>query len=185
MNQPSASTSPTPSSNAPATSAPERSGENADIRAPVDDSSVFTCKMCGECCRGQGGIVVSPRDLDRITRHMKLTAAEFAERYGEIRGGKLQIRTGEDGLCIFFREGQGCVVHEGKPDVCRAWPFFRGNIVDPESLAMAKDFCPGIDPDCDHETFAREGRAYLAKHGLLTHDRERGGTAVNLDEWGD
>lgn len=152
------------------------------VAAPVDDSPVFTCQMCGQCCRGQGGIVVSPSDLARITRALGMSAEEFIARYGEERGGKLQIRTGDDGACIFFVEGKGCTVHAGKPDVCRAWPFFRGNIVDPESLAMAKEYCPGIRPDVEHAVFAAEGRAYLRKHHLLARDRERGGCAVFLLE---
>lgn len=154
----------------------------AEIAAPVDDSAVFTCKMCGQCCRGEGGIVVSPKDLARITRALQLSAEEFIARYGEIRGGKLQIRTGEDGACIFFAEGKGCMVHEGKPDVCRAWPFFRGNIVDPDSFEMAREYCPGIDRACSHAQFAKEGRAYLAKHGLLAHNRDEEGRAVILDD---
>lgn len=151
------------------------------VVAPVDDSSVFVCKMCGECCKGKGGIVVSPTDLIRITSALGISEELFREQYGEIRGGKLQIRTGEDGACIFFREGKGCAVHAGKPDVCRAWPFFRGNIVDSESLAMAKEFCPGIVKEATHEQFAREGIAYLKKHHLLGSDTEKGGWAVFLD----
>ncbi len=160
----------------------ERTFEEGEIAAPVDDSPVFTCRMCGQCCHGQGGIVVSPKDLSRITRVLGIDAETFRREYGEERGGKLQIRTGDDGACIFFREGKGCTVHAGKPDVCRAWPFFRGNIVDPESLAMAKDFCPGIRRDCDHATFAREGKAYLKKHHLLASDGEHEGWAVILKD---
>ena len=156
--------------------------KDPEIAAPVDDTSVFTCRMCGQCCRGEGGIVVSPKDLLRITCALNMSAKEFAAKYGEMRGGKLQIRTGEDGFCIFFAEGKGCTVHAGKPDVCRAWPFFRGNIVDPDSLEMAKDFCPGIDKNCTHAEFARAGRAYLAKHGLLAHNRDEEGRAVILDD---
>lgn len=162
--------------------AAEKPADNPGIEAPVDDSRVFTCTMCGQCCQGVGGIVVSPKDLARITRTLNMSAEEFEKRYGERRGGKLQIRAGEDGNCIFFREGKGCAVHEGKPDVCRAWPFFRGNIVDSESFAMAREYCPGIAKDCTHEEFAREGRLYLEKHGLLAHDRDNAGTAVNLDD---
>ena len=92
--------------------------KDPEIAAPVDDTSVFTCRMCGQCCRGEGGIVVSPKDLLRITCALNMSAEEFAAKYGEMRGGKLQIRTGEDGFCIFFAEGKGCTVHAGKPDVC-------------------------------------------------------------------
>lgn len=156
--------------------------EDVEIAAPVDDSPVFTCRMCGQCCHGAGGIVVSPKDLLRITKALGIDAETFRQKYGEERGGKLQIRTGDDGACIFFAEGRGCTVHAGKPDVCRAWPFFRGNIVDPDSLEMAKDFCPGIRRDCDHATFAREGRAYLKKHHLLASDSEHEGWAVILKD---
>ena len=159
-----------------------QSTQDVEVKAPVDDSSVFTCQMCGQCCRGQGGIVVSPTDLARILKALGMDEASFRERYGEMRGGKLQIRCGDDGACIFFREGEGCTVHAGKPDVCRAWPFFRGNIVDADSFEMAKDYCPGIRRDADHATFAREGRAYLKKHGLLSRDGTSGGWAVVLDD---
>lgn len=58
----------------------------------------------------------------------------------------------------------------GKPSICRAWPFFRGNIEDAASLAMAKEFCPGIKATAKHVDFAREGRAYLAANDLLAKD---------------
>lgn len=47
---------------------------------------------------------------------------------------------------------------------------------------MAKDFCPGIRRDCDHATFAREGKAYLKKHHLLASDGEHEGWAVILKD---
>ena len=102
--------------------------------------------------------------------HFWISPEEAVKRYGEHSGGKLKIRTGDDGRCIFFRDGQGCGVHEGKPAICRAWPFFRGNIEDPASLALAKDFCPGIAPEVRHAEFARRGLAYLREEGLLAHD---------------
>lgn len=162
------------------TSASEKE-DSVRIEAPVDDTEVFTCKMCGQCCRGQGGIVVGPRDLVRITKALGISEQTFRDRYGEIRGGKLQIRTGDDGACIFFKDGEGCTVHAGKPDVCRAWPFFRGNIIDPDSHAMAMDYCPGIKREASHEDFAKAGRAYLRKYGLLCEDAETEGRAVILD----
>ena len=67
-----------------------QSSQNVEVQAPVDDSEVFTCQMCGQCCRGQGGIVVSPTDLARILKALGMDEASFRERYGEMRGGKLQ-----------------------------------------------------------------------------------------------
>lgn len=134
------------------------------------EKSVFNCRMCGHCCEGRGGIVVSPSDLIRLAAHMQQEPEAVAERYCERIAGKLKIRCGEDGYCVFFRKGSGCGVHEGKPAICRAWPFFRGNIEDPASLAMAKEFCPGIELDARHEDFAIEGRNYLRENGLLASD---------------
>ncbi len=127
----------------------------------------FDCRMCGTCCRGTGGIVVGRKDLDRLCLHTALSPEEFAERFAERRNGKLVVRAGADGRCIFFADGTGCTVHPAKPDICRAWPFFRGNLVDPESLALAKEYCPGIHPDIAPADFARRGLAYLAEEGLV------------------
>ena len=132
--------------------------------------TVFNCRMCGYCCEGRGGIVVSPTDLTRLAAHMGLAPETVIEEYCYYVGSKLKIRSGADAYCVFFQQGKGCGVHEGKPAICRAWPFFRGNIEDPASLAMAKEFCPGISPDAPHAAFAQQGRQYLRENGLLASD---------------
>lgn len=143
-------------------------------------NTAFDCRMCGHCCEGKGGIVVSPSDLQRLCDFLRMPADAVIAAYGEQAGDKLKIRCGEDGYCIFFRQGKGCIVHEGKPSICKAWPFFRGNIEDPESLALAKDFCPGINPDISHEDFAQEGMAYLEKERLLASDTRTEANALIL-----
>ena len=127
--------------------------------------TVFDCQMCGQCCEGEGGIVLSPKDLKRLYEGLNLEKQAFLDAYGVFRNGKWQVRTGEDGNCIFFRAGQSCTVHAIKPDVCRACPFFRGNMADAESLHLAKAFCPGIRPDATHEEFVEEGQSYLEEMG--------------------
>lgn len=131
---------------------------------------VFTCKMCGRCCEGRGGIVLSPKDLVRIAGHLGLCHADFRARYAEPRGGKLTIRSGDDGYCVFFKAGEGCTVHSGRPDVCRAWPFFRGNLVDEISLRMAAADCPGIRLEAGFAEFCRQGFEYLSGHGLVADE---------------
>ncbi len=142
------------------------------------DAQVFECRMCGECCRGAGGIVVSATDLARLCAHLGLDAAEFAARYGDMRNGKLTVNVGADGNCVFFAAGRGCSVHVAKPDICRAWPYFRGNMVDPVSLNMAKDFCPGIAKDCAFARFVEAGKEYLAENGLTASDKHTEANAL-------
>ena len=146
------------------------------------EDTVFDCKMCGHCCKGAGGIVVSPADLERLSAFLQLSHEEIIDRYGEYSGKKLMIRRGDDDYCIFFKVGLGCTVHAGKPSICRAWPFFRGNLIDPESFEMAKDFCPGIQQDVRHEVFAKVGLTYLKREQLLAKDPLREANALIMDE---
>lgn len=126
---------------------------------------VFECRMCGHCCEGRGGIVLSARDLGRLAAFLNLSEAETVSRYAEKSNGKLKIKNADNGWCVFFNHG--CGVHEAKPDICRAWPFFKGNLEDRFSLEMAKEFCPGISPDVSFEEFAASGLQWLEQNGLF------------------
>lgn len=114
---------------------------------------------------------MSATDLSRLCEYLAVDEEEFERDYGERAHGKLRVRTGNDGYCIFFSTGKGCSIHVAKPDVCRAWPFFRGNLVDPVSLSLAKDYCPGIPRDISFEDFVQEGCEYLEEEQL---DHESG-----------
>lgn len=133
---------------------------------PKPEQQDFDCRRCGHCCQGKGGIVVSHGDLKRLCAFMRIAPEEFERAFGERRGGKLHIRPGEDAVCIFFRQNEGCAVHEAKPDICRAWPYFRGNLVDAESFELSKDFCPGIPPSLPHADFVRQGLIRLEEENL-------------------
>ncbi len=135
-------------------------------------NSVFECKKCGQCCRGRGGIVLAKRDLARLAAFLGLSEAETAERHALSDSGKLKLKLGADGSCIFFQAGVGCGVHAAKPDVCRAWPFFRGNIEDPYSFAMAREYCQGIGKDVSFECFSRTGLNWLAAECLIADENE-------------
>ena len=144
--------------------------KNSPALENKETKPVFDCKRCGHCCFGEGGIVVGPRDLPRLCAELGLDAASFIARYTYERGGKIKIRSTDNKYCVFFVPGKGCSVHEAKPDICRAWPFFRGNLVDSASLALAKEFCPGIAADIKHDDFVREGLHYLEEHSLTASD---------------
>lgn len=135
----------------------------------VEDTVVFHCQMCGHCCEGSGGIIVSPADLDRLSVFLQQTAEQVRERHLEKVGGKWRLKS-KNNKCIFFEAGRGCTVHHGKPAVCRAWPFFRGNLLDSSSLDLARDYCPGIGRDVSHTDFVSYGRKYLEDEGLLAND---------------
>lgn len=142
--------------------------------------NAFSCRMCGHCCEGKGGIVLSATDQKRLAEHLEVGVEELLARYTDDQGGKPCVTTGKDGYCIFFSQASGCGVHPARPDICRAWPFFRGNLIDEGSWVMIQEYCPGVNPDTGHAEFVRQGRGYLRKHGLLKRDRAHDPVALVL-----
>lgn len=71
----------------------------------------------------------------------------------------------------FFSAHKGCLVHTHKPDICQAWPFFRGNLEDELSWILAQNFCPGINKDIKHNQFVCQGLTYLKNNGLIQKDK--------------
>ena len=138
----------------------------------------FSCKFCGHCCHGQGGIIVSNNDLTRLSKRLNLTEQEVTEQFCIPRNGKRVIRTNETNFCVFFEKDKGCLVHDDKPNICKAWPFFRGNLVDNESLALAKDYCPGIPQNMELQDFLAQGIAYIEQNHLCSSGDESGARAL-------
>lgn len=143
-------------------------------------ADVFACQCCGECCRGQGGIILGRKDSERLAAFLRLSVEDFHARYAEEMRGKRRLRAGRDGACVFFLDGTRCEVHEAKPDICRAWPFFRGNLEDPASLAMAAEGCPGIPPGVAFRDFAAAGARRLLDEGVFTEEAEACGPSSLL-----
>lgn len=139
---------------------------------------VFDCLRCGECCRGRGGIVLRGNDAGRLAAFLDVPTGEFLARHTEPRRGKTVLRSGDTGSCVFSHEERGCAVHPAKPDVCRVWPFFRGNMVDPVSLGMARQGCPGIAGNAGFGEFTRAGARYLLGAELYAADGEAAGPSV-------
>ncbi|GAB6036005.1 YkgJ family cysteine cluster protein [Fundidesulfovibrio butyratiphilus] len=127
----------------------------------------FVCQRCGHCCSGEGGIVLTARDQARLAAHLGLDLERFLATYALRSGAKIQLACNDQGACVFF--DQGCGVHPARPDICRAWPFFRGNLLDRESWTMIQEYCPGVNPEAGFEEFVRQGIAYLRENDLV-HD---------------
>ncbi len=144
-------------------------------------TKAFDCKMCGHCCEGEGGIIISLKDQQRVAKHLDLSVNKMLVEYALDLNGKPCVRTGKDGFCVFYKQETGCDIHLARPDICRAWPFFRGNLIDEESWHMIQDYCPGINPKAGHGEFVRQGHAYLHKHGLGHNDPAQGANALIVD----
>ncbi len=134
---------------------------------------VFQCTLCGICCKGQGGIIVTKKEIDRIAKFLGLDNKEFEEKFLEKEdSNKYSIKIKEDGYCIFFDKDRRCTIHPVKPNICIAWPFFKGNLEDENSFEMAKEYCPGIKKEIDFEQFKREGIKYLKEKQLISQQED-------------
>lgn len=106
---------------------------------------IFSCRMCGDCCRGYGGTFVSPDDIQTIATYLKTSANRFVETYCQFSGNRPLLAQAENGYCIFW--DQQCTIHAVKPRMCRQWPYLQSILVDVRNWRAMADSCPGMRID--------------------------------------
>ncbi|MBW1784216.1 MAG: YkgJ family cysteine cluster protein [Deltaproteobacteria bacterium] len=121
----------------------------------------FDCKMCGDCCYGEGGIFLEEKEKKRIAQFLNLRTEDFLTRFCEERNGRIYVKTGEDRFCIFYEKGKGCRVHPVKPARCDLWPYYPANVSDRDTWEMAKWACRGINRECSFEEFVRQSETVM------------------------
>lgn len=115
---------------------------------------IFTCRMCGDCCRGYGGTVISEKDAARIADFLRIDLAGFHAKFCGFSGSKRILIQQSDGNCIFF--DQMCTIHPVKPRMCRLWPFLPAVLTDVRNWRVMAAVCPGMRTDVsDAEIVAR------------------------------
>ena len=118
----------------------------------------FECQMCGTCCYGKGGILVKEDEIERIANFLGMKPGSFLAQYCDAKGGRFSIKTGPNKYCIFYDKEKHCLIHPVKPTPCILWPFYPANLKDAYNWELAKEACPGINPDCSFEDFVRQSR---------------------------
>jgi uncharacterized protein len=107
------------------------------------DGLRFTCTRCGNCCRGPGYVWVDEDEMTVLARHLEMDIAEFEAVYTRKVGRGRSLRDQGNDDCIFFAEGQGCLVYEARPRQCRTWPFWEQNVDSPHDWKQTQKRCPG------------------------------------------
>ncbi len=82
----------------------------------------YVCGQCGNCCK-EKDFILTPYDVARLAASLGQTTAETMARY--VDPSRPALKTVEGGWCVFFEQGRGCTVHEGRPAVCRLYPLGR------------------------------------------------------------
>jgi Fe-S-cluster containining protein len=119
----------------------------------------FQCRSCGECCYGEGGIIVEEAEIERMALFLGIGQETFLSRFCKEKRGRFYVKSGPDNFCIFLDKMRKCSIHSVKPKRCSLWPFYPAIVRDRENWDMAKDACPGINRECSFEEFVRQSKS--------------------------
>ena len=99
------------------------------------DQVAFSCRLCGDCCRRvENSIMLEPLDAYNLGRYLLEHGGgvdNIEDVYGQYAHPSmlhdaypifLLNTQGEDQSCVFLKDGR-CGVYEGRPHVCRLYPF--------------------------------------------------------------
>lgn len=118
-----------------------------------EDGLQFSCTQCGNCCTGPPGYVwFNNSESQAMALYLKLEEPTFRGRYAHTIAGKWTLnetKTVHGYDCIFLRrDEQGkalCSVYPVRPQQCRTWPFWEGNLSSPAAWKRSSQRCPGMD----------------------------------------
>ncbi|MBW1991289.1 MAG: YkgJ family cysteine cluster protein [Deltaproteobacteria bacterium] len=130
-------------------------------------SPAFICRQCGECCRGEKGILVSSREAREIAAFLGISEAELRSRYLVESSLGPQVAT-VNGACVFLVNNR-CRIHPVKPRICREWPFLPALLQHADEFEAAKAACPGLAAAGSHEDFVAQAAAAHRKRPGPAH----------------
>lgn len=79
----------------------------------------FDCLDCANCCKTLGPRVL-PKDIERLSSHLKMKEADFVDKY-------LKIDEDNDYVfksmpCPFLDSENYCIVYDQRPKACKEFP---------------------------------------------------------------
>ena len=88
--------------------------------------SDFQCVRCGACCRWEGPVRVSDREIDEIAGFLKIPVRDFIRDHTVLAPDRrsLSLKEKPDGSCCYYDEtAHGCRIQPVKPRQCRDFPL--------------------------------------------------------------
>jgi Fe-S-cluster containining protein len=108
-------------------------------------SELFSCTLCGDCCKGYGGTYLTEADIVAIAGYIGVSPQRLKADYTCKSGQRRVLAQGDNGYCIFW--DKVCTIHPVKPRMCRQWPFIPGILVDVANWHAMAASCPGMNTD--------------------------------------
>ena len=111
----------------------------------------FECIECGSCCSGpdEGDIWITKPEIELLVKYLDIPVEKVREKYLKRIGLHTTIiEQPKSKDCIFLKSVEGkkiCSIYPVRPNQCRTWPFWVGNILNPDAWNRSGRKCPGIN----------------------------------------
>jgi len=107
----------------------------------------FQCQQCGNCCSGpnEGYIWITRPEIEKLAGYLGITVEQLHKKHLRRIGNRISIieePASKD--CIFLTKA-GCGIYPARPNQCRTWPFWPGNLTSAEIWNLSTQKCPGVN----------------------------------------
>ena len=147
----------------------------------LDDTFKFHCDQCGKCCTHREDIILSPMDIFKMAKEMKMTPVKFYHEYCVFNIGEhtrmpiVRLASeGKDTHCVLLKNHR-CSVHKVKPAVCAMFPLgrymsFEKEDYNAESIDTSKVKYLLQPPECGDESETHTVREWLSGFDIKLED---------------
>ena len=147
----------------------------------LDDTFKFHCDQCGKCCTHREDIILSPMDIFKMAKELKMTPVEFYHEYCVFNIGEhtrmpiVRLASeGKDTHCVLLKNHR-CSVHKVKPAVCAMFPLgrymsFEKDDYNAESIDTSKEKYLLQPPECGDESEIHTVREWLSGFDIKLED---------------
>lgn len=147
----------------------------------LDDTFKFHCDQCGKCCTHREDIILSPMDIFKMAKEMKMTPVEFYHEYCVFNIGEhtrmpiVRLASeGKDTHCVLLKNHR-CSVHKVKPAVCAMFPLgrymsFEKDDYNAEAIDTSKVKYLLQPPECGDESETHTVREWLSGFDIKLED---------------
>ena len=147
----------------------------------LDDTFKFHCDQCGKCCTHREDIILSPMDIFKMAKELKMTPVEFYHEYCVFNIGEhtrmpiVRLASeGKDTHCVLLKNHR-CSVHKVKPAVCAMFPLgrymsFEKDDYNAESIDTSKVKYLLQPPECGDESETHTVREWLSGFDIKLED---------------
>lgn len=84
-----------------------------------EEFSRTNCLDCANCCKTTGPLFTN-KDIERISKHLKLKPKQFIEQYLRIDEDKDYVL--QEVPCTFLASDNYCLIYDVRPKACREFP---------------------------------------------------------------